>query len=312
VIDARAVVDAAGALVDGAAAGIDGASEVAADRLGEVPAPARDAGSDGPVTVSDAADGSAAVDRASGVGADHPVEAGQAPPTPDLARGLVGYWKMDETTGTSVADSSGRGNAGTVLGNDLADSPPWTAAGRRNGALAIVPVREIRVLVPDHPSLDPTTAITVAVWIRPDTWSGSDGTGPGTRRILQKGAINNQYRLLVQNGELRFYVTGVGLAFSPTLPDLDAWHHVAGSFDGSTIRLYVDGVEVDADTPAGPLMIARGTEPLHLGTRGTGVDMEDDYFAGALDEVAIYDRALDAAEVRVLGTGAAFPGAAAP
>ena len=70
------------------------------------------------------------------------------------------------------------------------------------------------------------------------------------------------------------------------------WSHLATTWDGSTLRLYVNGAQVAARTVAGPL--ATSTRPLSIG--GNGIWGE--YFAGAIDELRLYDHALTAAEIQ--------------
>jgi hydrogenase maturation factor HypE len=72
---------------------------------------------------------------------------------------------------------------------------------------------------------------------------------------------------------------------------LSAWTHLAATYDGATLRLYVNGTQVAAKALTGSL--AAGTQPLRIG--GNGVWGE--WFAGQLDEIRVYDRALTAAEV---------------
>jgi hypothetical protein len=98
-----------------------------------------------------------------------------------------------------------------------------------------------------------------------------------------------------------FYVTTAsGVVFSPGagfgIWD-DQWHHVAGTYDGAFVRLYVDGAEVGSGTPASA-SIAYSTEDLthdlFIGRYGAGCAYG---FPGAVDEVRLWDRPLSAAEV---------------
>src|SRR5207247_769207 len=119
---------------------------------------------------------------------------------PDLTTGLGGYWKLDETTGTTAADSSGAGNDGVAHGMNFAGGEPWITGGQRNGAINLVAARKFFVQVPDDAALDPTGGVTVSAWVKAGSWAG-------TPRVVQKGNNNNQYRLLAQNNQLRFYVS---------------------------------------------------------------------------------------------------------
>jgi hypothetical protein len=73
---------------------------------------------------------------------------------------------------------------------------------------------------------------------------------------------------------------------------LDQWYHVTGTFDGSVIRLYVDGAEVDTTATGGS--IVQSSSPLRIGT----VKSAGDFFDGLIDEVRVYDRVLTPTEIQ--------------
>src|SRR5512134_279647 len=87
---------------------------------------------------------------------------------------LVGWWKMDEGSGTTLFDSSGNANNGTTVG-----SPVW-GTGVINQALNLSGTQY--ATVPDAGSLDITSSITLAAWINPSS--------SGTRSILRKSIQN--------------------------------------------------------------------------------------------------------------------------
>jgi hypothetical protein len=70
------------------------------------------------------------------------------------------------------------------------------------------------------------------------------------------------------------------------------WAHLAATYDGSTQRLYVNGVQVSSRAQTGPIAISSG--PLRIG----GNAVWGEYFQGRIDEVRIYNRALSQAEVQ--------------
>jgi len=193
---------------------------------------------------------------------------------------LRGLWALDETDGQAVADSSGQGSEGT------ATQVTWVAAHSGNGASFNGTDSYIRV--PSSSALNPQT-ITVAAWIRPVDWQGN-------RRILQKGAGDDQYRLLAENSALVFDISNVGRV-TTALPAANAWTHVAATYDLASVRLYVNGVEVAsvASTAAMP----ETSDTLFIGTKTKGAPAGD-HFKGVLDDVRVYGRALTAAEVAAL------------
>lgn len=206
------------------------------------------------------------------------------------ATGPVAHWRFDEGGGTTAADASGNGNVGTLEGGAT-----WIS-GKHNGALAFDGSTGV-VRVPSSPSLEPQ-AVTVSSWIRR---SGSPGN---FKYILGKGALACQsasYGLYTgPGGGLAFYVAD-GSDFSQS-PDAGtvvwdgAWHHVAGTFDGATLRLFVDGAEIAAGTPR--------TTPITYTSQTASDLLLGDYagcgglaFDGAIDEPKIWARALSGAEV---------------
>ncbi|MGQ3685877.1 MAG: LamG domain-containing protein, partial [Candidatus Loosdrechtia sp.] len=77
---------------------------------------------------------------------------------------------------------------------------------------------------------------------------------------------------------------------------LNAWHHLVGVYNGSTLKLYVNGTEVNSIAASGSLDTS--TYPLRIGTRA--VDPVNRYFKGSIDEVRVYNRALSEQEVQSL------------
>ena len=142
------------------------------------------------------------------------------------------------------------------------------------------------VIISSDSSLNPTNAITVMAWINADDWDGN-------RRILQKG-VDDQYRL-IDEGNLEFGLAGVsGGDIGTPIPTTGVWHHVAGTYDGSTIRLYVDGVEEVSNSASGPLQTS--STSLYIGNKPLS-SYSGDHFKGIIDEVRIYNRALSTQEI---------------
>jgi len=105
---------------------------------------------------------------------------------------------------------------------------------------------------------------------------------------LQKG-VDDQFRL-IEEGNLEFSLAGItGADIETPLPTTGTWHHIAGTYDGSTIRLYVDGVEKASGSVSGPIQTS--STPLYIGNKPFS-SYSGDYFKGIIDEVRIYNRAL--------------------
>lgn len=210
--------------------------------------------------------------------------------------GLVGQWKLDEGAGTVVADSSGQGNNGLLSGG-----AGWVP-GISATALSFDGVSG-QVTVPDSASLEPPSAVSVSAWVKA---AGSPGDH---RYIVAKGAtgcIAASYGLYSgPGGGLQFYVSerrGMVYARSPDAGTRvwdGNWHLAVGTFDGTTIRLYVDGTEVGSGTTyPGPLeYLLRDSNDLFIGNY-PGCSQHE--FRGQIDDVSIWNRALTAAQVSAL------------
>jgi len=144
------------------------------------------------------------------------------------------------------------------------------------------------IYVGDPPSLWLST-FTAMAWIYAYNPSGPQGC------ILCKGrAYNENYGLFV-NGTVRWQFTSGGSYhfIDSTTNVLGKWHFVAGTFDGSYLRLYIDAVKEKEASAANPDMVAL---PLRIGARNTG-NTPELWFRGLIGEVRIYNRALSASEI---------------
>jgi hypothetical protein len=205
---------------------------------------------------------------------------------------LVGWWPMNEGSGQVVRDWSGHGNngvLGTTAGVD-ANDPTWIPGVFAGSALRFDGNDMVRI--PDSSSLEPAK-VTVAAWIR--------GTGsPGQYKyVVGKGAngcLSGSYGLYTSdNGGLAFYIGDGTQAFvrSPEAPTSiwdGKWHNAAGTFDGRTVRLYIDGDEVGSGTPSSTGISYN--PPDGGGVIGNYGGTCDLFFVGDVDGVQIWSQAL--------------------
>jgi|CXWL01.1.fsa_nt_gi hypothetical protein len=209
-----------------------------------------------------------------------------APPPPPPSTGPVGWWKLDENTGTAAADSSGSGNNGT-----LTNGPTWTA-GRLGAALAFDGIND-NVTIPHSTSLALTGAFSMAAWVNPAI------STTNFKSVMVKNYTHFFYassKGYCGNGAV--LVGFVGSAGTKTACDpnplpANAWTHLAATSDGSVLRLYRNGVLTSSAAVTGVPVTSTGT--LQLGASRFG-----EYFNGKLDEARVYNRALSAAEVLAL------------
>ena len=235
------------------------------------------------------------------------------PPGDGLAAGLTAYWPFDDALDTAgatvVTDATGVNPLELTF-----DSPEdfWlaNADAKLGGALRIDGIDSF-VTVPASKSLDiGGDAVSISTWVRLSelpSEQAEDFAG-----IYDSS--NDSYVLYLDRGnaELRFKVTATG-AERPGIPEteleLDQWIHVAGVYDGSAseARIYLDGELMD--THSGPTGTVRAGQVAGIGRNGTD---EASFFDGAIDDLAIWSRALTPEEVASLASGAAILGGDGP
>jgi hypothetical protein len=205
-----------------------------------------------------------------------------APPpggTPEAPRpaGPVAAYGFEEARGAAVGDASGHGNTGAIAGARR------TAAGRFGRALSF-DGHEDWVTVPDGPSLRLRGGMTIEAWVYPTA-----GRGAWRTVAVKERRSGLAYGLHATAAGRRPAGAAAGHAArgAASLP-IRRWSHLAVTFDGARLVLYVNGAAI-AGRPA-PGAIAGSTEALRIG----GDAVWDEWFAGRIDETRVYDRALGA------------------
>lgn len=197
---------------------------------------------------------------------------------------LVAAYGFDEGSGGTVADSSGYSNVGTISG------ATWTTAGKYGNALAFDGSSSI-VNISDADSLDLTTVMTVEAWVHPSTASGWRTT------VLKEKSGGLVYGLYATDGAsvpaTLIYVGGPDVsAEGPADIPINAWTHLASTYGGAQLQLFINGLEVASTPVTGTIQQSTGS--LRIG----GNSIWGEYFSGLIDEVRIYNRALSAAEIQ--------------
>ncbi len=194
-----------------------------------------------------------------------------------------GYWRLDEQTGTSAVDASGYGSTGTLT--SVSDPPTSTsgwANGKYGGSLNFDGSDDL-VNVGGNANLQLTSGGTIAAWIYTRSMGESNGgrivnkgtsTGAADGYSFQVGATNKIFGQI--NG-----TAGVGTS-NDTLT-LNAWNHVAWSFDGVNYKFYINGVllTTSANTNLPPAV----SGDVYIGNRAGASDRT---FDGLIDDVKIY------------------------
>ncbi|MEK7415069.1 MAG: immunoglobulin domain-containing protein, partial [Planctomycetota bacterium] len=172
------------------------------------------------------------------------------------AAGPMGHWQFDESSGLVAADASGNGGTG-ALKNMTGTWEP----GQLGGALRFTGGTQL-VQVPDSNALDVGTSFTLSAWIKPTTFGSYTSAGWG--RILAKGSVvGARYDLCLNAGKLVFKGAASDVSSPAGLITLGVWQHVAVTYDGTTLRMYRNGVL--ALSQAIVFANTANTEPLYIG-----------------------------------------------
>ncbi|MEM1084528.1 MAG: LamG-like jellyroll fold domain-containing protein [Verrucomicrobiota bacterium] len=221
---------------------------------------------------------------------------------------LVSRWPLDEAAGTVATDVKG-GRNGTLNGG-----PEWKPAeGRLSGALDLAGDAQ-RVVVP--PIDVSGTGMTIAAWVKPESFAGfADearfvSKASGTAEADHYWMIGNfgngsavRFRLKTSDGGTSTLLSSSGVL------TLDEWNHVAATYNGSAMTLYVNGTQVATAAKTGTIT-TDGTVAVGLGNQPAGAG--DRGLDGLLDEVTIYSRAFSAVEISGLANPSTGSGNSAP
>jgi hypothetical protein len=206
----------------------------------------------------------------------------------NVTTGLVAYWPLDETDGATLVDASGHGHDAQLQENATAVPDILGVVG---GAFNFDGVDDYAV-VPHAPDLNLLDQASFAVWISPSSLGapGTDGWG----RLLRKD-INYDVTVFQANSNLRFigrnktlFDTPVGTVVS------NEWQHFAVVLKDNTVQFFKNGRALGNPVTAylGPAV----TNDLIIGNFGPNLLIKR-VFSGYMDELGIWDRALNAAEI---------------
>ena len=204
---------------------------------------------------------------------------------PSQPAGLVLALGFNEATGILASDSSGAANHGTVREAQF-------VAGRFGNALSFDGVNDW-VTVADSASLDLSNTMTLEAWVNPrtvDNWQTlllKEGAGTMAYELYSNNDVNRPAAYFTgTNGTIRAVTGTAALA-------VGTWTHLAVTYDGANMRLYVNGILVRTTARTGAMIATDGV--LHIG--GNQV-WGGEFFSGLIDDMRIYNRALSAAEIQ--------------
>lgn len=208
------------------------------------------------------------------------------------ANSLVGHWQLDEGSGNRFLDNSGNGNHATLV---TAHSVKWIQ-GIQGLAVDMPGTTGRFANAPSNPSLNISDAITIAVWVRPNTTKNKTIISKVNNNGFMLGVTGSAKALFWFNSDshqkqYRFESNG-------TLPnDGKTWVHIAATYDGRVVKMYINGKE--DRSVSFPLEVKIGTNNSNL-VIGALESFERWY--GGIDDLRLYNKVLNGTEVADLAS----------
>jgi hypothetical protein len=199
----------------------------------------------------------------------------------NLPAALLARWNFDEGMGTTLRDVTGNGNEGTIAGAG------WVN-GKIGGALSFDGKNDY-VAIPYKLNLDIRKALTAEAWINPSSNKAYQ------RIIAQAEYPNKDYSIYLGDKNNIIFSANIGGVVNNLYSAINSlpvgtWSHVAGTYDGEYIRLYLNGKQVAFSKITGEINSDYKTMTI-------GGDPKGYYFSGMIDEVGIYNSALTAENI---------------
>ena len=217
--------------------------------------------------------------------------------TADIFEGLVVYFTFDNVSGKTIVDDSGNGLDADIIANTE------IVAGKYGDAIRITKEGADCVNVPAAEELKIEGEITMAAWIYRDAW---DRNAQWFDKNCHNGGEHSSYGIGVFGDGTNFNMflgTGSGrptLNKPHTLTE-KTWHHVVGTYDGATMKIYVDG-EVAAEQDQAFDFKGTNDQDLRIGCSKDRARYT--FENGSIDEAAIWRRALGEDEIKaIMNTG---------
>jgi hypothetical protein len=209
------------------------------------------------------------------------------------------YWRLGETSGTTVVDATGADN-GTYTNGPTLGQASLLPGDATNKAVAFDGSND-HVRVPTSDALSPPSKVTVETWIKPTSLP----TTGSFASILTKA---ESYSLQFNGPKLEFTIMQSGTRRRLQAPAgaivAGQTYHLVGTYDGTTQRLYINGTQVASAALSGAITV--NSNPLEIGSWNGA----EEFFKGTIDEPAVFTAALSAARVSAhyqAGTSGAPP-----
>ncbi|MCP4453053.1 MAG: hypothetical protein GY809_16450 [Planctomycetes bacterium] len=208
------------------------------------------------------------------------------PPAWAVDKSLVLYLPLDEGQGTTATDASSYQNNGDIVGN-----AQWVDG---HIGMALEFVNGSHVVVPEIPEHDIASELSVMTWVK------NTGTAGWARLIDKSQWQTSGFDLILTDGaaipRFEFFVNNTTSMVDATAPVIDGeWHFVAATFGSQTLRMYLDGMLEGESESTGGVDINPNDWPIMVGAESSSNGGWQ--FIGTLDDVAVFNRELNADEI---------------
>jgi hypothetical protein len=215
--------------------------------------------------------------------------------------GLVSWWPGENSSDDIAGPNPGQASGGvTFVPGEVGHAFNFDGTGA--------------VTIPDSPSLNPTT-VTIEGWIKPQ-FAGRPRVAYDADLVLEKSPdATSGYGLAIAqdptrtfagevapipSGTVGFAVVSTANGYQPVhssgqVPNDGAYHHVAGTYDGMSMKVYLDGV-LEGEKANPGAIVPSSTVPAYIGY----ASQADRHAVAAIDEVSVYNRALSQAEIQAI------------
>ena len=198
--------------------------------------------------------------------------------------GPVGYWRLDETSGTTATDTTGTSNgtyASTTLGAPGLLASASDKSATFNGTSS-------KVTIASKPALSPASTVSVEAWIKPTSL-------PTAGSFASIATKTESYSLQFNGPKMEFTIMQGGVRKRMQAPTgaivAGGTYHVVGTYDGTTQRLYINGAQAASGALTGGITV--NTTSVYIGSWNGS----SEFFKGTIDEVAVYPTVLSAGQV---------------
>lgn len=214
--------------------------------------------------------------------------------------GLVAYYKMDQGSGTSLPNST----AITGLTGTLVNSPAWVASPVQKSANALdFDGTNDHVNLGTSATLKFSSAFTAEMWVKSANWAVT-----AQQQLLSCFESGGYGITLTTDGKLNFFIRSntsggyVGISYPVSNLTNNTWYHVAGTFDGRYIQLYVNGNlagTYDFGSSGTTVFYTYPSNPVFIGADPTQTATPQGlYFSGQIDEVRLWNTARSQAQIQ--------------